>query len=177
VPNISTFLQHNVGYPRERLDLLYLIAGLATVLVTRLIGTVVDRFGATRVIIAGTFVFVSALYFGFVRPLSAEHVIWVFPLLMLSASLRGVPLNTLASRVPRAAERARFMSAQSAVQHLASAIGAFAASMALADGAGGRLVGMEAVALTAMGIALFVPWVSSFVENGVRQRESARAPG
>ena len=175
VPNISTFLQHNVGYPRQRLDLLYLVAGLATVLVTRVVGTVVDRLGATRVIVAGTFVFALALYFGFVNPVSAEHVIWVFPLLMLSASLRGVPLNTLATRVPRPTERARFMSAQSAVQHLASALGAFAASVVLRDGDGGRLVGMEGVALAALGLALFVPWVSSFVESGVRQRESARA--
>jgi hypothetical protein len=65
------------------------------------------------------------------------------------------------------------MSAQSAVQHLASAAGAFAASVVLRDGEGGRLVGMEGVALAAMGIALFVPWVSSFVEKGVRRRESA----
>jgi predicted MFS family arabinose efflux permease len=177
VPNISTFLQHNVGYPRERLDLLYLVAGFATVLVTRLVGTVVDRLGATRVIVAGTAVFATALYFGFVNPVSANHVIWVFPLMMLSASLRGVPLNTLATRVPRPAERARFMSAQSAVQHLASAAGAFAASVVLSDGDGGRLVGMEGVALAAMAGALFVPLVSSFVESGVRRRERAGAAG
>jgi len=34
---------------------------------------------------------------------------------------------------------------------------------------------MEEVALAAMGLALFVPWVSSVVESGVRRRESATA--
>ena len=117
-------------------------------------------------------VFTAALFFGFVRPVSAEHVIWVFPLLMLSASLRGVPLQTLATRVPKPSDRARFMSAQSAVQHLSSAMGAFAAAKVLGDRADGRLDGMEAVAIAAIGVALMVPLVSAFVERGVRLREA-----
>ena len=175
VPNISTFLQHNLGYPRERLDVLYLVGGLATVLASRGIGILVDRVGATRVITLGTLVFVTALYFGFVRPVAVEHVIWVFPLLFLSASLRGVPLNTLATRVPAPAERARFMSAQSAVQHLASTAGAFGAALVLADMPDGRLVGMDHVAIAAIGVALLVPLVTNGVERGVRRRERAGA--
>jgi predicted MFS family arabinose efflux permease len=175
VPNISTFLQHNLGYPRERLDVLYLVGGLATVLATRGIGIVVDRVGATRVITLGTLVFVTALYFGFIRPVAVEHVIWVFPLLFLSASLRGVPLNTLATRIAAPAERARFMSALSAVQHLASTAGAFGAALVLRDTSDGRLIGMDHVALAAIGVALLVPLVTNGVERGVRRRERAGA--
>ncbi|HEX6765013.1 MAG TPA: MFS transporter, partial [Polyangiaceae bacterium] len=171
VPNISTFLQHNIGYPRERLDVLYFAGGLASVLATRLIGTLVDRLGATRVLVAGTAVFVSSIYFGFVRPVSADHVIWVFPLLMLSASLRGVPMNTLATRVPKREERARFMSAQTAVQHFSSAAGALSVPLVLRDGPGGRLEGMATVSLAAMGLALLVPLLASFIERGIRARE------
>jgi predicted MFS family arabinose efflux permease len=175
IPNISTFLQQNIGYPRERLDVLYFAGGVASVLANRPVGILVDRFGATRVIVAGTFVFATSIFFGFVRPIAAENVIWIFPLLMLSASLRGVPMQTLATRVPAPAERARFMSAQSAVQHLASAAGAFAASAALSDLPDGRLGGMTEVALAAIGLALFVPLVSGLVERGVIVRERARA--
>jgi predicted MFS family arabinose efflux permease len=175
VPNISTFLQNNLGYPREKLDLLYFVGGFATVLATRSIGTLVDRVGATRVIVAGTVVFITALWFGFVDPVTSDHVIWVFPLLMLSASLRGVPLNTLATRVPAPTERARFMSAQSSVQHLASTAGAVAAAAVLVDAPGGRLDNMEVVAIAAMAVALLVPFVSSYVERGVRAKEAARA--
>jgi predicted MFS family arabinose efflux permease len=175
VPNISTFLQHNLGYPREQLDVLYLVGGLASVLATRGIGILVDRVGATRVITLGTLVFAAALYLGFVNPVTADHVIWVFPLLMLSASLRGVPLNTLASRVPGPNERARFMSALSAVQHLASTAGAFGAALVLRDLPDGRLVGMDRVAIAAIGVALLVPLVTNGVERGVRRRERAGA--
>jgi predicted MFS family arabinose efflux permease len=176
VPNISTFLQKNVGYPRADLDVLYLVGGTASFLANRGVGALVDRFGATRLVIGGTLVFGAALYFGFLRPVDANHVIWVFPLLMLSATLRGVPLNTLASRVPLPAQRARFMSAQNAVQHIASAVGALGASALLTSDAAGRLYGMERVTLLAVGISLFVPLLASFIERGVRARERERAP-
>jgi predicted MFS family arabinose efflux permease len=175
VPNISAFLQHNLGYPRERLGVLYLVGGIASFLATRLIGGLVDRFGATKLVAFGTVAYGSALYFGFVRPLPTEHVIYVFTLLMLSASLRGVPLNTLATRVPHRSQRARFMSAQSAVQHLSSSAGALSTSLLLDAEPSGKLVGMAAVSIAAIGFALFVPILSLFIERAVKRREEARA--
>jgi predicted MFS family arabinose efflux permease len=176
VPNISTFLQRNLGYPRADLDTLYLIGGATSFFANRGIGVLVDRFGATRIVIGGTAVFVVVLYFGFLRPLGVEHVIWVFSMLMLSASLRAVPLNALASRVPPPAQRARFMSAQNSVQHVASAVGALGASALLSADTSGKLFGMERVTALAIGLSLFVPLLASFVERGVRERElSARA--
>ncbi len=171
VPNISTFLQLNLGYPRERLDVLYLVGGLASFFANRVVGTLVDRFGATRLIAAGTVIFGIVLYFGFVDPVDASHVIYIFPLLMLSATVRGVPLNTLASRVPPPAERARFMSALNAVQHLSSAAGAMGASLMLSAEPSGRLLGMASVSLAAIAVSLLVPFVSGFIEQSVLQRE------
>jgi predicted MFS family arabinose efflux permease len=177
VPNISTFLQLNLGYPRERLDVLYLVGGLASFFANRVVGALVDRFGATRLIAAGTVIFGVVLYFGFVDPVEARHVIYIFPLLMLSATVRGVPLNTLASRVPPPGERARFMSALNAVQHLSSAAGAMGASLMLTAEPSGRLSGMAGVSLAAIAVSLVVPFVSGFVERGVLRRERTAEVG
>ena len=173
VPNISTFLQLNVGYPRERLDVLYLVGGLASFFANRAVGVLVDRFGATPLIVLGTGIFGTAVYFGFVDPVSSSHVIFVFPLLMLSATVRGVPINTLASRVPPPSERARFMSALTSVQHLSSAAGALGASLMLGAERNGALTGMERVSVAAIGLALFVPLVSSSIERRILARERA----
>lgn len=174
IPNMSAFLQHNLGYPREQLGTLYLLGGAATFLATRRVGILVDRFGATPLIAAGTGLFSLALFFGFVRPVTVTFVVLVFPLLMLSATVRGVPLNTLASRVPRPEQRARFMSAQSAVQHIASSIGAMTSATMLRADAEGRLFGMSTVATVAIFIALFVPWFAWRVEEGIKSREAER---
>ena len=173
VPNIATFLQKNIGYPRERLDAIYFVGGLASFFANRAVGRLVDRFGATRLVIAGTGIFAFALYFGFIDPVGAGHVIYVYPLLMLSATVRGVPINTLASRVPPPAERARFMSALNATQHLSSSAGALVASFMLSADASGRLGGMSHVAIAAIAVSVFVPFVSAFIERGVRARERA----
>ena len=66
--------------------------------------------------------------------------------------------------------RARFMSAQSTVQHLASAVGAGAASFALSAEPDGKLVGMPTVAYTAMGLAAVVPVLAFLLERGLNRR-------
>jgi hypothetical protein len=72
-------------------------------------------------------------------------------------------------------QRARFMSAQNAVQHLSSAAGAFLASMFLSADETGRLHGMPEVALAAIVISLFVPVLTGIVERGVKRREAEAA--
>ncbi len=116
--------------------------------------------------------FCLALYLGFLNPVARSHLIWVFSLMMLSATLRGVPLNALATRVPSTPARARFMSAQNAVQHLSSAAGALGASALLTAEPSGRLLGMERVTLAAIGVSLAVPVIAAFIERGVRRREA-----
>lgn len=173
VPNISAFVQHNLGYPRERLGLLYLVGGAANFFAMRLVGALVDRFGATPLVSAGTLLFVGSASWGFIWGGPNIPVLLFFVLFMLSGSVRNVPLQALASRVPRPEQRARFMSAQSATQHMASALGAVAASFFLVAEPSGRLVHMERVAAGAAALSLLVPLVAFGVERGVRRRELA----
>jgi predicted MFS family arabinose efflux permease len=175
VPNMSAFLQHNLGYPRQHLGLLYLAGGVTTFFATRRVGILVDRYGAARLVAAGTLLYAVTLFLGFVRPVAVTLIIIVFPLLMLSGTIRGVPMNTLASRVPRPEQRARFMSANSAIQHLASSVGALSSAAFLRAESDGRLIGMPTVALGSILIAALVPWLAWRVEQGVRMRERAVA--
>ena len=82
-------------------------------------------------------------------------------------------MNALSSRVPKPELRARFMSAQSAVQHLSSAMGALFSSVVLTADSLGRLQGMQSVALVSIGIAMLVPFVVYRVETHVRLREQS----
>lgn len=171
VPNISAFVQHNLSFPRERVGSLYLIGGLASFVAVRLVGTLVDRFGVTRLVIAGTALYALALVAGFVHPVPWLPVTFVFVVFMLSSNFRMVPMQALASRVPRPEQRARFMSAQSAVQHAASALGAMLSSVVLVALPDGRLLYMDYVALAALSLALLVPVTVHRLERRVRERE------
>jgi predicted MFS family arabinose efflux permease len=173
VPNISAFVQHNLGFPRGQIGTLYLIGGAASFVVVRIVGSLVDRFGVTPMVIVGTALYSFALLAGFVHPVHWLPVTLVFVVFMISSNFRMVPMQALASRVPRAEQRARFMSAQSAVQHAASAAGAMLASFVLIALPDGRLVHMEAVALAALVLALAVPVTVLLLERRVRAREAS----
>lgn len=173
VPNVSAFVQHNLGYPREQLGLLYLVGGAASFVAMRVVGALVDRLGATALLSVGTCLFVGTSLWGFVWSGPGFPVLAFFVLFMLSGSVRNVPMQALSSRVPKPEQRARFMSAQSATQHMASALGAVVASFLLVAEPDGRLVHMDRVAWGAALLALVVPVLALAVEREVRRRERA----
>ncbi len=178
IPNMSAHLQVNLGYPRARLGLLYLAGGVVSFFAMRLAGRLVDRFGSYRVAVAAASIVAVVTWVGFGLPRPPVPIVLVFMGFMLSNSLRNVAYNTLTSKVPKPAERARFMSLQSAVQHAASAIGAFLSARMLHELPDGRFDGMRTVALTSISLALLVPVAMRIVERRVAaeaEGDAARA--
>jgi predicted MFS family arabinose efflux permease len=173
VPNLSTYFQFNLAYPREKLGTLYLVGGSLSFFAMRAVGRLVDRFGSFRVGTAGTIWFVGVLYVGFVDPIHRIPVMVLFVAFMLSNSLRGVPHNTLTSRVPSPRERARFMSIQSAVQHFASAFGAFLSANLLREMPNGSLDGMPRVTMLSIALAATFPLLAWAVESRVTATPTA----
>jgi predicted MFS family arabinose efflux permease len=174
VPNIAAFLQLNLGYPRARLGILYMAGGAVTFATMRLAGRLVDRAGATVVAAGATLLLLAVLGVGYAWPPAGVPVLPVFVGFMVANSSRNVALNTLASRVPAPSERARFMSAQSAVQHLSAALGAGLSARLLSE-EGGRLVGMTRLAIFSAALASALPVLVARVAAGLRTREAARA--
>ncbi len=123
ISNLSSFVQFNLGYPRDRLGLLYMAGGTVSFFSMRLAGWCVDRFGSFRVVAAGTLVTVLVVGFAFLPAAPLLPVLAIFVGFMLANSTRLVALNSLTTKVPPPADRARFMSLQSAVQHLSTSAG------------------------------------------------------
>lgn len=173
IPNLSAYFQQNRGYPRAELGLLYLVGGGVSFLTMRLSGKITDRVGAARTAAFGTALFVTVLILGFVHPIASLPVLVIFVGFMVTSSFRFVALQALVSRVPKPAERARYMSVQSCVQHLASAAGAMLASTMLETRPDGSLLGMERVATFTAATAALVPLVMYLVEARVQRQEHA----
>ena len=99
------------------------------------------------------------------------------PFIFFALSARNVAYNTLTSKVPEPAERARFMSFQSAVQHVASALGAGMSSQILFVQPDGRLGNVPTLGRTAIALVLLLPPLLFWVERGVRRRPPLVPPG
>ncbi len=176
IPNLSAYVQFNGGYPRERLGLLYLIAGLVSLITMRVGGAAVDRRGATPVAWIGTWIFVAAVAaLGFALGLVPVPVLFVG--FMTGMTVRAIANGTIATRIPLPQERAGYLSVQSAAQHFACAIGAFLSARMLSDGENGRLEGMPQVSILAMALAFILPIALANAERSVRARERSEAEG
>jgi predicted MFS family arabinose efflux permease len=176
IPNLSAYFLGNLHYPRSDLSRLYLAGGTLSFFATRAVGRLVDRHGSFRVGTAGTLWLLGVLYVSFVSPVGVP-VLALFLAFMLTNALRAVPLNALTSKVPAPAERARFMSIQSAVQHLASSAGAFLSTTLLQELPDGGLDGLPRVAVLTMALAALFPLLSWAVEARVSPRpEDAPQP-
>ena len=174
IPNLSSWVQGNLGLPRELLSPVYLAGGVMSLLSTQATGRLVDRFGSFRTGTIGV-ALVIGCYVPFFFVPSPLPVVALFMWFMLAMGMRNVSYNTLASRVPRGDERARFLSIQSAVQHLASAAGAFVSTRLLTELPGQRLDGMERVAWLSLGLTALVPLLMWAVEKRVRAAEAKPA--
>ncbi len=177
IPNLSAYFQYNRGYPRAELSVLYLVGGTVSFATMRLAGALTDRRGPPVVATFGCLMFIAVLLVGFIHPVSAIPVLAVFVAFMVSGSFRFVPLQTQSSRVPGPSERARFMSAQSAVQHLASAAGAMVGAQALSEGPGGTLVGMDRLAWAAVITAVILPVLVWLVDRRMRRARAGDGRG
>jgi predicted MFS family arabinose efflux permease len=173
VPNLATFFIFNRGYPPGHLSWLYMTGGVVSFFAMRVGGKIVDRRGPMPAIWFGALLLASLCVGGFVADPSPLPVALVFVGFMLANSVRMVGLNTLTSKIPSPAERARFMSIQSAVQHMAAAVGAALSSVVLVERADRGLDGMDKVALLTAVLAIALPFLVIVL---LRRLPSAQEP-
>ncbi|HEY0710888.1 MAG TPA: MFS transporter [Polyangia bacterium] len=159
IPNLTAFFQYNLGYPREHLGILYFFGGIVSFFAMRVAGKVVDQRGPMPAIWFGSLLIASLFAGGFIPAHTPIPVAVIFVGFMLANSVRVVGLNTLTSKIPAPAERARFMSMQSAVQHIAAAIGAALSSLLLYERPSHALGGMPRLAMLAIASALCLPFL------------------
>ncbi len=180
IPNISNYLTLNFAIPLSELKFLYLLGGVGNYVAANLAGRMIDRFGSMRVAIVGASIVILVTLQGFYLGNLWPELHVLFASFMIGMAIRNVAHTTLASKVPGPAERGRFQSLQSSVQHaataLAGAAGPVLLSVATLPGGEKRLEGMPIVALVSMGLTAAIPFLMWKVEGHVRSREAQAVP-
>jgi predicted MFS family arabinose efflux permease len=170
-PNIASYVQLNLGFPRDDMGKLYLAGGIVSFAVMRFVGILVDRYGSALWFLVGSIGFFFGLIGGFFGnpPLMGPY--GIFLVFMSFGTVRNIAANTLTSKVPKPSERAGFMSLQSSVQHTATAFGGIASSRLLTTDESGKLAGFSALILGS-GLLIVIAILQSYrVQRLIKSHE------
>lgn len=154
IPQFSAYLLLNLGFPRERLGMLYFAGGVTALVTVQLLGRLADRAGPLPAAAIASLAFCAGLAPFF--DLGAMPLVLPFILFMAGNAGRNVTLAALTSQVPAPHERAGFMSLQNIVQDLAITAAAVTSGLMLGETVDGRLTGMSVIALMSAVMAVAV---------------------
>jgi predicted MFS family arabinose efflux permease len=172
VPNLAAWLLNNLGFNEQYIGRLYLVGGVLSFIGMRVGGRIIDKRGSLPMTVFGSVVMAIIIAVAFLPARPWVHPVVVFAGFMVANSLRSVAMNTLSARVPLGTERARFMSAQSASQHIAAALGAVISAAILTNRPDGSLAGMDRLGVLAIVLTLSMPFFIAAVAARVRLREA-----
>lgn len=151
IPFISPYMVSNVGVAEADLPLLYLVGGVLTLIVVRLVGRLTDLHGKRRMftLVAGF----SALAILTLTHLPRVPLYFAIPasaFLMCMLSGRFVPAMALITSSVAPRLRGSFMSFNASIQQLASGAASLGASLVIGRNAGGELTQFGAVGIFAV---------------------------
>ncbi|MEK7361277.1 MAG: MFS transporter [Pseudomonadota bacterium] len=161
IPFISPYMVANVGLAEQELPLLYLVGGILTLIVVRLVGRLTDLHGKLRMftLVAG----LSALAILTLThlPRAPVHVaILASAFLMSMLSGRFVPAMALITSSVSPRLRGSFMGFNSSIQQLASGAASFGASLLIGSNAVGELTHYGTVGVLAVAATLASIWLA-----------------
>lgn len=170
IPYIAPFVVTNLGSSTSDLSILYMLGGLGSLVVLRISGWMVDRWGCVRVLTASVLTVGPITWGAFIADPVWLSPMLLFPMFMGASAAGNVAARTLGSMVPRPAERARYQSAESALQHMGAALGASMGSLVLSSDDAGRIVDMPNLAWLSIGLSVLAPGLVWLLDRRLVQR-------
>lgn len=121
----SAFSINNLNVTQEQLPLLFMISGIATLLIMPVIGKLSDKFDKLKLFsIASIWMMIVAVIYTGLTPVPFWVVVLVNILLMMGIMSRMVPAMALVTALPEMKDRGAFMSINSSLQQIAGGIAA-----------------------------------------------------
>jgi predicted MFS family arabinose efflux permease len=164
-PYLSPFLVSNVGVTEAQLPLVYVAGGMLSLVGSPLVGRMADRFGKLRI-----FQLVvplnAALLFSVtcLPPVPLTVAVMLTGALMLSNAGRMVPAMAMITSSVEPRRRGGFLSANSAVQHVAAGLGTSFGGLLLAQDSSGVLLHYDRVGAIAALVTLSTLWLAARVK-------------
>lgn len=174
MPFASAYTVNNLGIHMDQLPLIYMVTGLASIVMGPLIGKASDSIGGFKVFIFGTVV--SSVMVIIYTNLGVTPMV----LLMLINSVmfvgifsRMIPSQTLMSAIPTPANRGSFMSISSSLQQMAGGLGSIVAGMIVIQQADGMIRHFDIIGYVMLALGIISLIMMFFINRSVQAMKKA----
>ncbi len=167
MPFGSAFAINNLGVSESELPVLFMVAGISSLLILPMIGRLSDRVSKFKIFaIASIWMMLMCVIY---TNLSATPFMWVIllnVLLMMGITSRMIPSQALTSAIPDPADRGAFMSINSSLQQISGGVAAAVSGLIVTQsGKGEPLQHYNYVAYVIVVITLISIWLMSRVSK------------
>lgn len=173
---MAVFLVNNLGFPASELWLVYLVGGGTNFFLSRLIGQLADRFGASPVAVGTTALVSAAICFGYLGLNPGLPLLVIFPAFFVANSARTILIQTTAMRIPHPSERAGFQALGQSIQSMSMGLSSIATSYVVGSTPDGKLVGVDRLAMGILVVVWIFPILLRRLERIVGRVALASAP-
>ncbi len=173
-PFLFTSIVSNGGLPETKLPLVYLAAGLASLIAAIGFGKLTDKLGRARTFRWTLVASLLPIYLVTnVFSNSVAQVIFLVSSFFILMGGRMTPAMTLITSVAKPADRGRYLSCIVSVQHLATAGASMVAGAILVKAEDGKFLNLPMIGLLAMGFNVFALMLSiQLKEPKVKEQEA-----
>ncbi|RYZ89433.1 MAG: MFS transporter [Proteobacteria bacterium] len=173
MPFGSAFTVHNLKIDISDLPIIYLVSGIASMLIGPLVGRLSDRFGKFRTFLFGSlFGGVMVVIYTNMGPSPLWLVILVNALMFLGIFSRMIPSQALMSAIPDPASRGSFMSVSSSMQQIAGGLGSIVAGLVVVQQTDGFIQHFDILGyilvLTSAICLVMIYFINQWVERKTR---------
>ena len=121
----SAYSVNNLGVTQDQLPLLFMLAGVSTLIIMPIVGVISDRIDKFLLFtIASLWMVITVLIYTNLTPVPFWIVVSVNILMMMGVMSRMIPSQALTSSVPEMKDRGAFMSINSSLQQMSGGIAA-----------------------------------------------------
>lgn len=174
IPYIALYLTANVGIANSYISLIYLCGGLATLMSSRFIGHMADKYGKVKVFrVLAIISLVPILVTTNLIPVPLWVVLVNQTAFFVLISGRMIPAMAIVSQMVEPKIRGTFMSLIGSVQMLASGIASVVAGLVVTITADGRMEHYNLVGYGAAICGLLTFWVVGYIHSDQKSQSAA----
>ena len=175
MPFASAFTVHNMGISLEKLPMIYLVTGIASIMIGPLVGKISDTVGNFNTFIFGSVVsIIMVLIYTHLGVTPLPVVMLVNTVMFVGIFSRMIPSQTLMSAIPAAASRGSFMSVSASLQQLAGGLGAIIAGAIVVQETTGAITHYETIGYVMTALALIAVVLMYFINRSVQQTKKSQ---